>query len=51
MRITAPTITMGKIAFPGAELPRAVAVLQEHFPAIEALNRGHIFANHLLRMF
>lgn len=51
MHITALTIAMGKIAFPGAELPWAVAVLQEDCPAIEALNLGQIFVNHLLRMF
>lgn len=51
MYITALAIAMGKIAFPGAELLRAVTVLQEHCPAVEALNRGQILANHLLRMF
>ena len=41
---------MGKIAYLGAELPRSVAVLKEHCPAMETLYRGQIFADHLLRM-
>ena len=50
MRITALVITMSKIASLGAELPRAVAVLKEHCPAMETLNPGQILAYHLLRM-
>lgn len=51
MHITVLTIPMGKITAPGAELPRTVAVLQEHCPAVETLNLRQIFADHLLRMF
>ena len=44
------TIPMGKITAPGAELPRAVAVLQEGCAAMLAFNRSELLPDHSFGM-
>ena len=41
---------MGKITAPGAELPRAVAVLQEGCAAMLAFNRSELLPDHSFGM-
>ena len=49
MRITALPITVRKIAYPGAELPRAAAVLQEDCTALLTFHVG-LSSLHLFRV-